>query len=53
MNKQKNGKSQQEMNKSQNNASSDTQQDLNAKTQSSKAEYGTLTAKADANKDYE
>lgn len=59
MNKQKNSMNQQEMNKAQNNATSSVansaamDQSLNAKQKASKSQYGTLTAKDDANQDYE
>ena len=68
MNKQKSSKKQQEMTQAQNsvmNAGNATNamdatnntnakaQSLTAKQQASKAEYGTLTAKEDANNDYE
>lgn len=55
MNKQKDSKSQQEMNTAQKSATSSVAQEqtLNAKQQASKKEYGTLTAKEDANQDYE
>lgn len=64
MNKQKNTMNQQEMNKSQNSATSSvnnssvtssagSEQSLNAKQKASKSQYGTLTAKDDANQDYE
>lgn len=69
MNKQKNNKNQQEMSQAQSSVTSSTsntnvtgatssasvngQQSLNAKQKASKAEYGTLTAKEDANNDYE
>lgn len=55
MNNQKNSKSQQTMNKSQSSATSSTMQNqsTSAKKQASKMEYGTLTAKEDANNDYQ
>jgi len=61
MNNQKNTKNQQQMNKSQSNATSATtatsakqqEQALSSKQQASKSEYGTLTAKSDANNDYQ
>lgn len=54
MNKQKSSKSQQTMNKSQSGATSSTMenQTMNAKQQASKSQYGTLTAKDDANNEY-
>lgn len=54
MNKQKSNKSGQATSQSQNGATSSTMknQSTNAKQQASKAEYGTLTAKDDANNEY-
>ena len=55
MNKQKSNNSQQATNKSQSGATSSTMQNqsTSAKQQASKSEYGTLTAKEDANNDYQ
>lgn len=54
MNNQKNMNAKQNMKSSQSNATSAVQQGqtTSAKQQASKSEYGTLTAKSDANNDY-